>query len=105
MESKCHKQVKSFICAGKDGTEFSLPSRKRIDCRLPNSKVCYEVELNKARLSTAIKRLVEGLETKHCNRGNLVTKEGLMPEAQRLIGNKKVEIVSLSEVNKFLKFT
>lgn len=105
MESTCHITVKKLLCRGDNGTESKLPSGKRIDCREQNSKSCYEVELNKAKLGTAIIRLTEGLDAGHCNKANLIIRDVFIPEAQKLVGTKNIKIVGLSNMGVSIQST
>lgn len=90
--------MKRLFCGGANGTESRLPSGKRIDCRQENSKTCYEVELNKAKLGTAIARLTEGLKAGQCRGASLVTRDRFIPEARQLVGTKHIKVVSLSSI-------
>lgn len=105
MESKCHIETKRLLCRGDQGTESRLPSGKRIDCRKQDSKACYEVELNKAKLGTAITRLAEGLKVGQCSKANLITKDRYIPEARKLVGTKSIKVVDLFTMGASIRST
>jgi hypothetical protein len=105
MESTCHVKVKRFLCTGNIGVESRLSSGRRIDCRHPLSKVCYEIELHKTGLKKAVSRLVEGLGSGHCLGATLITKDKFIPQAQQLVGTSPIKVVRLSALNKPLRLT
>lgn len=105
MESKCHVHVKRLFCGGANGTESKLPSGKRLDCRQGASKSCYEVELNKAKLGSAISRMTEGTKTGQCNRANLITRDKFVADARQLVGPRAIRVVALSSVGALTRST